>query len=700
MKTRHRVVIAALGLGLLIILVDAWLDSIFFYEGSFLELLVTDVPAHEFYVRALMLLCFLGFGFAISWMIERHERIETRYRAIFERAPLGIFQTTVDGRAVRVNAEMARMVGCETPEAAVAAFTDLRDQLYVDPERRAEFVEHLHRDGEVIDFAYRARRLDGEIRWFLMNARMIGGPDDPEALLEGFTRDITERRQAEADRERLLNRVQQQAQQLSQIMRAVPEGVLLVDAEGRVVTANPVGRAHLAVLADVGPGEILSRLGNRSLKEVLTSPPTRGLWHQIQADARHFEVIARPIADRDRPEAWVLVVRDVTQERVVQQQRHQQERLASVGQLAAGIAHDFNNIMAVILLYADLSIQMLDRAPDTVRERLEIIVNQAHQASELIQQILDFSRRSTLERQVMDLAPFLKEQCKLLERTLPEHIRVIFESPPGMCYVNGDPTRLQQVMVNLALNARDALPEGGELRVTLDRLTFSESRDAPMPELPAGAWVRWSVMDTGTGIEEEVRPHIFEPFFTTKAPGAGSGLGLPQVHGIITQHEGAIDVTTHVGKGTRFDLYLPALTSACELEPLLESETEPVRGGAERILIVEDNPSVRRALEGTLRALNYRVFTVANGREALDWMRHHVDEVDLVLSDVVMPEMGGRALLHALRAERLSLPVVLLTGHPMHDELDVLTEDRLTAWLSKPPHPVTLARALRDLLTS
>jgi CheY-like chemotaxis protein len=300
----------------------------------------------------------------------------------------------------------------------------------------------------------------------------------------------------------------------------------------------------------------------------------------------------------------------------------------------------------------------------------------------------------------MDLAPFLKEQIKLLGRTLPEHIHIVFDSPPGSYRISGDPTRLQQVMMNLALNARDAMPEGGELRITLERVTFSEAREAPMPELPPGPWIRWSVMDTGTGMEDEIVPHIFEPFFTTKETGSGSGLGLPQVHGIITQHDGAIDVSTQLGEGTCFDLYLPALTATSDKEPLIALESEPVRGEGERILIVEDNRAVRRALEGTLRALGYSVSTVANGFEALEWLRTHEGEVDLVLSDVVMPEMGGRALLRALQDDRPSLPVVLLTGHPMREEMDALVAEGLRAWLPKPPHPVILARVLRDVLTS
>jgi two-component system cell cycle sensor histidine kinase/response regulator CckA len=392
-------------------------------------------------------------------------------------------------------------------------------------------------------------------------------------------------------------------------------------------------------------------------------------------------------------------VRDVTQQREAERRAQQQERLAAVGQLAAGIAHDFNNIMAVITLYAG----MLARTPDLpagVYERLGTIHEQAHRASGLIQQILDFSRRAVLERGPMDMTVFLKEQAKLLERTLPESIKVQLVYGKDEYVVNGDPTRLQQAVMNLAANARDAMPEGGRLRIALDRVRFEDVEQAPLPDMLPGEWVTVSVSDTGVGISPDALPHIFEPFFTTKEIGEGTGLGLAQVYGIIRQHEGAIDVKTEAGVGTTFTLYLPALAVSHPQSPPLARE-QPQQGHGETILVVEDSAATRQALVSSLEMVGYQVLQAANGQEALALYEQHAGEISLVLSDVVMPEMGGQALLRALKERDPAVRVVLLTGHPLEErEFEDLYALGLRDWVLKPLSveqlAAVVARAMED----
>ncbi len=332
---------------------------------------------------------------------------------------------------------------------------------------------------------------------------------------------------------------------MQQIMNAVPEGLLLLDADGHVILANPVAEKDLPVLVEAKvddtlrpgsprlrsgqAGQALTHLGDRPLAELLTSPP-RGLWHKVAAGDRYFEVIARPIEAGPTPEGWVLVIRDVTQEREIQQRVQHQERLAAVGQLAAGIAHDFNNIMAVIVLYTGMGLRIPD-LPPKLQKHLETVSQQARRATVLIQQILDFSRRAVLERRPMDLVPFLKEQVKLLERTLPESIKIDMAYGSDEYTVNADPTRMQQVIMNLAVNARDAMPEGGELCIGLGRIQIKHKKEAPLPEMAlrlaqdaeAGEWVRVTVRDTGTGIPPDARPHLsnlsLPPKRSAKAPG-------------------------------------------------------------------------------------------------------------------------------------------------------------------------------------
>jgi two-component system cell cycle sensor histidine kinase/response regulator CckA len=510
-----------------------------------------------------------------------------------------------------------------------------------------------------------------------------------------FAKDITERRQAEEERELLLEQNREQAQKLREVVSTVPEGVFLLDAEHKVVLANPVAEEILAFLANSKVGDTLTRLGDRPLTELLTSPPTEGLRHEVATGGRTFEVVARPMANGHELEDWVLVIEDVTVERRVQEQLQQQERLAALGKLAAGIAHDFNNILAVIVLYAEMGLRLPD-LPARLRERLEVISQQAKRATGLIQQILDFGRRAMLERRPIDLVPFLEEQVELLRRTLPENIAISFAYEEGGYTVNADPTRLQQAIMNLALNARDAMPTGGDLRVHLERIDVGDRRKAPLPDMAAGGWVRMTVTDTGTGILPDVVPHIFEPFFTTKEPGEGSGLGLPQVYGIVKQHGGHIDVKTTLEKGTSFVLYLPILTF--ESAQAIKSEAKILsQGQGETILVVEDNQALQQALMDSIESLNYRVLTADNGQQALAILEEHM-EVAVVVSDLVMPGMGGQALFHALRQRGLTMPMVMLSGHPMESELVSLQAQGLAGWLLKPPSIEQLAQLLVQVL--
>jgi CheY-like chemotaxis protein/two-component sensor histidine kinase len=326
------------------------------------------------------------------------------------------------------------------------------------------------------------------------------------------------------------------------------------------------------------------------------------------------------------------------------------------------------------------------------------IDQQARHATKLIQQILDFSRRAVLERQPLDLTPFLKEQVKLLERTLPENIEIKLTYGLDEYIVNADPTRIQQTITNLALNARDAMPQGGELRIGLERMEGKPGEPPLLPEAEADEWICIIVSDTGTGIPPDDLPHIFEPFFTTKAP-LGSGLGLSQVHGIVAQHQGKIDVETELGQGTTFTIYLPALPVHPE-EPSVwrgRPSTYPT-GQGETILVVEDADFTRKALVESLELLNYRVLEAEDGLRALDILEERGTEIALVVSDVVMPKMGGASLLYALKERGLQVKVVMITGHPLEKELEDLKAQGMIDWLPKPPNLERLAQVVAQAL--
>jgi len=285
-----------------------------------------------------------------------------------------------------------------------------------------------------------------------------------------------------------------------------------------------------------------------------------------------------------------------------------------------------------------------------------------------------------------------------LSRTVPENIKIRLTDDMNQYIVNADPTRIQQVIINLVVNARDAMPDGGELRIALSRTAEgSEIRCVTCGSVAGGEWVSIAVTDTGGGIPPEVLPRIFEPFFTTKAPGKGAGLGLAQVYGIVKQHDGHLDVITKADAGTTFIVYLPAWFAQPPETAILDTPSY-VKGQGETILVVEDDEVLRKALLDTLEALNYRVLVAADGRAGLEVLERHQREIDLVLSDLVMPELGGQGLFQAMQQRGLTIPVVMLSGHPMEKELESLQSQGLAGWLLKPPRPASLAELLAQVL--
>jgi two-component system, cell cycle sensor histidine kinase and response regulator CckA len=616
---------------------------------------------------------------------EKLRREKVFSDAIIDSLPGVFYLFDQEGRLLLWNkALMEQLTGYTAAEIA-----GLQPLTLINPADRqpvAVAIQKTFSEGEVtVEASFLSK--DGRTIPYLFTGRRILLDKGP--MLLGLGIDITDRKWAE-------EKLQQSKTELQHILDTVPEGVILLAADGFIRLTNPVADQFLTILAADRENGRLTRLGNRPLPELFTSPP-KGLWHEIAGDDHIFEAIARPIETSPNNDGWVLVLRDITQERVIQRRAQRQERLAAVGQLAAGIAHDFNNILAVITLYAQL-ISSTAEVPARARERLHIIEQQTKRATDLIQQILDFSRQSILERQPLDLLPFIENLVALLNRTLPEHIQMVWVHAAEEYFVHADPSRMQQVMMNLALNARDAMPEGGQLQIRLAHVQTETSTPMPVRDLPPGNWVQIEVADSGSGIPPETLPHIFEPFFTTKEVGKGTGLGLSQVYGIVQQHEGYIDVTTRVGQGTTFTLYFAALTTG-ERTAGTSARTLLQSGQGQRILVVEDDPAIREALVDSLIFLNYEVVKAANGREALTLLATRADEIALVLSDVVMPEMGGLALLHAMQQQKLTIPVVLLTGHPLSTEMENLEALGLAGWLSKPPDLINLSHLLAKVLT-
>jgi signal transduction histidine kinase/membrane-associated phospholipid phosphatase/ActR/RegA family two-component response regulator len=497
----------------------------------------------------------------------------------------------------------------------------------------------------------------------------------------------------------LLVKTQQQAYQVQQIIDTVPEGVILLDAERRIMLANPVARNMLIMLdGEKYPNQPLFHIAGHPIDILFDSYPEQP-WIELSWEGPPksiFEAAVRPVQSDEGGAAWVLVLRDVTVERETRAQIHMQERLSTVGQLAAGITHDFNNIMAAILVLSDL-LNMDSGISDESRERLKIIQSQIQRASSLTRQILDFSRNSAIEKNEIDLLQFFRDLEKLLRRVLPEYVRLELEYRRADYTVLGDSTSLQQVFMNLALNARDAMSNGGSLLFELGQIKILPGDVPPLSDLSPGVWITIGVHDTGTGIPTEILPRIFDPFFTTKPIGKGTGLGLSQVYGIIKQHGGSIDVESQAEKGTSFFIYLPAMVGGAksELKPEIELE---ISGSGETILVVEDDNTTCEAVRDLLKNLNYRVLTASSGQEALQVYQQKKENITLVISDVVMPEMGGLSMYKAIIEKAPNTKFVFISGHPIELEEVEMSQNDHVRWVRKPFSAQSLSAVVSEMM--
>ena len=623
---------------------------------------------------------------------------EARYRALFDLAPVIVFTKDTAGVYTSANTVMCDLAGrdivgltaAEVFGVAVADALNTHDRQVLEGGADLLFEERVVVRGE--EHFYLARKSPLRDR----RGHVVG--------LMGISLEITERLRAEAAQREDQRRLAQLVEHLDEVIwlcETQTRRLLYISPAYAQVWGHSVASAY-ADPASMGAAIIADDAEQAArFERALTQGEHTYLEFRItraNGAIAWLAVQTFPIEDEDGAIYRVAgVARDTTERRRTEEHLQQQERLVAVGQMAAGIAHDFNNILAIIMLYT----QMLQiSVPQATHQRhLATIYQQAIHAADLVQQILDFSRRSTMERVSMDIVPFIKELVRMWQRTLPETIRVELELHKKSLTISADPARLQQALMNMAINARDAMPDGGTLRLNATAFTVSTGQPPPVANMRSGKWLCLELSDTGTGIAPDVLPHIFDPFFTTKSPGLGTGLGLAQVYGIVHQLDGFIAVESQAGVGTRFTIYFPLVDQP--VVALDETHAPPPRGQGETILLVEDQAALREAMTEMLTALGYQVLPAQNGRDAIALVGADETTIDLVVSDLVMPDMGGKELYQALAQHypnTQTLRMLVVTGYPPDEIADWPTEHGVVKWLQKPFTMETFAHRVAETL--
>ncbi len=476
-----------------------------------------------------------------------------------------------------------------------------------------------------------------------------------------------------------------------------PTPAIELNATGEITYANDAA-IHLA--HDIGyshPIELLPLHISDTVNNAILSGQDK-LEFNTQHSGRSLSWLVHPIATANVVHCYIT---DITERTKMEANLRQADKMLAIGQLAAGVAHDFNNMLTVIQGHAGILLKKVDRN-DASLDSAQSIYFAAERAAGLTKQLLMFSRKNVKQLAPLDLTGVVKGMSDMLKRLLGETIQLKFLHAGALPPFDGDKNEIEQVIMNLVVNARDAMPGGGSVQVITDATELTEEDAQLQPQARPGSFVRLRVADTGCGMDQATMSRIFEPFFTTKEVGKGTGLGLATVYGIVKQHSGWLEVASEVGQGTTFSVYLPAVGEAVET-PAETAETPDATptatGGNEMILVVEDEPELRSMALQVLEGFGYRHLEAGSGPEAMEVWKSRADEIDLVLTDMVMPgSMSGYDLAKQLITSRPGLPVVIASGYSMEDISKELSGNKNISFVQKPYTLETLAQAIRVAL--
>ena len=648
-------------------------------------------------VADVLLLSLFSAPFLYFFVVRSYHELAEKLGSLMNNIPGVVFRGDRGWSISFMGAGVEQITGYTAEEyiGGVARWEEMIHPSDLDSLKRV-FREAVKAKKKELRVEYRIVHRDGSFRWVADRRQFVYDEQGEFRYVDGILLDITARRRTEEDRSRLAMAVEQSA-----------EAIVVTDREGTILYVNPAFERITGYTAEEAVGKnpriLHSGKHDESFYKELWSVLSRGeVWagHFInrKKDGTLYEEDATISPVRDSSGnivSFVAVKRDVTRMVSLEKQVRTTQKMETVGTLAGGIAHDFNNMLTVILGYGEMLKLRIANDPKAVSD-LDEILRGAERASVLTRQLLTFARRQVVEPVHLDLNEVIADLVNLLRKVTRENIGIKTFPAENPVMIRADRGQVEQVVMNLCLNARDAMPSGGQLIIETGVTSLEEGYLKQYPHMKAGRYAVLSVSDTGIGMDEKTRERIFEPFFTTKGPEKGTGLGLAMVYGIVKQHSGFIHVYSEPGKGTTFRVYFPEVDAPADAKVVVSQGV--VHGGSETILLAEDNESVRHLTEQTLVSFGYKVLIACDGEEAVDIFRRHGKEIAMAVLDVVMPKKGGKQAYDEMVKIQPGLKALFLSGYSanaIHESFVLLPG---ISFLQKPFSPDALARKVREVL--
>ncbi|MBZ5705196.1 MAG: PAS domain S-box protein [Acidobacteriia bacterium] len=626
-----------------------------------------------------------------------------RNALLFDQNVAGFYRSEADGRLLDCNTTFARILGYSSREEVLQCHAS---DLYFSPNDRESFLRKLKEQKSLFNVDCLLRKKDGTPVWVLENVFAALDTRGEVTMLEGTMVDVSERKRTD-------QALRDSQERLQGIIGSAMDAIITVDGDQRIVVFNHAAEEIFRCPASDAVGQPLDKYIPARFREAhrqhiqdfgrtglsvrsMYSPGT--LWG-IRSSGEEFPAEATISQTTTANEKlYTVILRDISMRKRVEDELRQAQKMEALGQLAGGIAHEFNNYLSIILGYSDL-LETKAGENETLRREVAEIKNATQKAASLTRQLLAFSRKQVVESRALDLNAAIWETHKLLRRLIPANVDLIPVLHPDLGRVKGDPAQIQQILINLVINARDSMPQGGKVTIETSEVELDEEFASRHSEVQPGKYIMLSVGDTGQGMDADTASHIFEPFFTTKTQGKGTGLGLSTIYGIVKQSGGHVTVASVLGRGTTLRVYLPVL-AASDQDTTVDGRSELVQPGIGTILVAEDDSALRRLIRITLECKGYKVLEAKDGQEALSICEGYPGPIGLVVTDLVMPRVTGLQLKEKAVALRPETKFLLISGYA-DDSVNKFGELATNAdFLEKPFLPDELTAKVYELLNA